>query len=263
MFLKVVMGLVGLAVVAYLCICAWMYFRQRHFLYFPQETRVDARNTDFVVEHDGITLRGWAANPGRDNAVLYFGGNAERIEQTRDEFLRWIPATSVYLLPYRGYGANDGKPSEKALFADALALYDEVRTRHHAKNISVVGRSLGSAIASYVASKRTVTRLVLVTPFDSGISLALAYYPWLPVSWIMKDRYESTAYIHDYCGPTLVIRAGRDDVIPAANTSRLIAAFPTPPEVLDLPEATHNTVSEFPEYSETLSGFLTPPLTMR
>ncbi len=258
MLLKLVMGLVGLAVVAYLCICAWMYFRQRHFLYFPQETRVDARNTDFVVEHDGITLRGWSVNPGRDNAVLYFGGNAERIEQMRDEFLKWIPGTSVYLLPYRGYGANEGEPSEKALFADALALYDEVRNRHQAKSISVIGRSLGSAIASYVASKRSVTKLVLITPFDRGVSLALAHYPWLPVSLLMKDRYESTAYLHDYRGPTLVVRAGRDEVIPAANTNRLIAALPTPPQVLDLPEATHSTVSDFPAYSETLSRFLAP-----
>lgn len=255
---KVVMGLIGFVAVAYIGICAWMYFRQRHFWYFPQETRVDARTTDFVVEHDGITLRGWSVNPGRDNAVLYFGGNAERIEQTRDEFRKWMPATSVYLLPYRGYGANEGKPSEKALFADALALYDEVRNRQHTASISVIGRSLGTAIASYVASKRIVSRLVLVTPFDSGVGLALAHYPWLPVSLLLKDRYESTAYLHDYRGPTLVVRAGRDEVIPAANTSRLIAALPTPPQVLDLPEATHNSVSEFPAYSEMLSRFLAP-----
>jgi uncharacterized protein len=258
MLFKLIMGLIGFALIAYLGICAWMYFRQRHLLYFPQETRVDARNTDFVVEHDGITLRGWATNPGRDNAILYFGGNAERIEQTRDEFLRWLPATSVYLLPYRGYGANDGKPTEKALFADALALYDEVQTRYHAKSISVIGRSLGSAIASYVASKRTVTRLVLVTPFDSGISLALAYYPWLPVSWLMQDRYESTTYLRNYNGPTLIIRAGKDEVIPARNTNRLVAALPIHPQVLDIPEATHNTVSDFPAYGEMLSRFLAP-----
>jgi pimeloyl-ACP methyl ester carboxylesterase len=258
MLCKLVMGLLGLAVVAYLGICAWMYFRQRDLLYFPQETRVDAWNTDFVVTHDGITLRGWAVSPGRDNAILYFGGNAERIEQMRNEFPKWIPATSIYLLSYRGYGANDGKPSEKALFADALALYDEVQTRQHAKSISVVGRSLGSAVASYVASKRPVTRLVLVTPFDSGVSLALGYYPWLPVSWLMKDRYESTAYLHDYGGPALVVRAGKDEVIPAANTNRLIAALPTPPRVLDLPQATHNTVSEFPAYGEAMSSFLAP-----
>jgi uncharacterized protein len=255
---KLLMGLITLVVIAYLGICAWMYFRQRDLMYFPQETRVDAKNTDFVVTHDGVTLRGWAVNPGRENAVLYFGGNADRIEQMRDEFPKWIPGTSVYLLPYRGYGANEGKPSEKALFADALALYDEVQSQQNAKSISVVGHSLGSAVASYVASKRPVARLVLVTPFDSAVSLALSYYPWLPVPWLMKDRYESTTYLRNYTGPTLIVRAGKDEVIPARNTNRLVAALPIHPQVLDLPEATHNTVSDFPAYSEMLSRFLAP-----
>jgi pimeloyl-ACP methyl ester carboxylesterase len=256
MLFKLVMGLLALAVVTYLGICAWMYYRQRSLLFFPQETRVEAKDTDFVVAHDGITLRGWAINPGNDDAILYFGGNAERIEQMREEFSRWVPATSVYLLSYRGYGANEGQPSEKALFEDALALYDEVKTRQHAKRISIVGRSLGSAVASYAASKRPVTKLVLVTPFDSGVNLGLAYYPWLPVPWLMKDRFKSTTYLRRYTGPTLVIRAGKDEVIPAANTDRLIAALPNPPQVVNILEGTHNTLNEFPAYGEALSSFL-------
>ena len=256
MLLKLVMGLIAFTLLAYLGVCAWMYYRQRSLLFFPQETRVDARDTDFVVTHDGITLRGWAVNPGRDNAILYFGGNAERIEQMREEFARWIPTASIYLLSYRGYGANDGQPSEKALFEDALALYDDVQTHQHAKKISIVGRSLGSAVASYVASKRPVAKLVLVTPFDSGVNLGLAYYPWLPVPWLMKDHFKSTAYLGRYTGPTLVIRAGKDEVIPAANTNGLIAALPSPPQVVNLPEATHSTLNEVPAYGEALSSFL-------
>jgi hypothetical protein len=87
-------------------------------------------------------------------------------------------------------------------------------------------------------------------------AVAQAHYPWLPVKWLVQDRYESTRYVANYQGPVLVVRAGRDQVIPAVHTDRLIAAFATPPQVLDLPEADHGTVAADPAYGRALSGFV-------
>ncbi|MGH8078862.1 MAG: alpha/beta hydrolase [Lysobacter sp.] len=239
----------------YLGLCAWMYSKQREFTYFPQFTRVDSRETDYELRREGATLRGWLVNPGRPNAILYFGGNAERVEMSRDEFAALFPDSSVYLLAYRGYGASDGSPNEADLFADALALFDHVRARHSG-SIAVIGRSLGSGIASYLASQRPVEGLVLITPFDSLADVASAHYPWLPVRSLFRERYESTRHLADYRGPILVIRAGRDEVIPAANTNRLIAALATPPRIVDLPGADHNSISDDPAYGKALTAFV-------
>ena len=248
--------IVGVMVaMGYLALCAWMYARQRDFVYFPQFTRVDARDTNFELRRDGVTLRGWQVNAGRPGAVLYFGGNAERIELSRDEFAKWFPNSSIYLLAYRGYGASEGSPNESALFADALALFDHVRERHPGP-IAVVGRSLGSGVASYVASQRPVARLALVTPFDSLANVASTHYPWLPVRRLSSERYETARHLAGYTGPILVVRAGRDEVIPASNTDRLISALAVTPKVVVLPEADHNSIGEEPKYGAALRGFV-------
>lgn len=246
---------IAMVAVGYAGLCAWVYANQRDFMYFPQFTHVDARETDFEIRRNGVALRGWRVNPGRSIAIVYFGGNAERIERVRSEFAAWFPDSSVYLVAYRGYGASDGSPLESELFADAVALFDHVRVRHPGP-IAVVGRSLGSGVASYLASQRPVARLALITPFDSLARVASTHYPWLPMRWLLRDRYESTDYLTGYHGPTLVIRAGQDTVVPAANTARLVRALPAPPRLVVLPIADHNTLDTDPAYREALVEFL-------
>lgn len=255
---KPLLSVLFLLLACYAGICAYLYSRQRTMLYFPQFTRVAAAETDFSLARDGATLRGWTLNPGQPTAILYFGGNAESVQRNRDNFARWFPDSTVYLLAYRGYGASDGAPEERLLFDDALALYDHVRATQPDMPISVIGRSLGTGVASYVASQREVARLALVTPFDSMADVAQAHYPWLPVRMLAKDRYTSDRYLAQYRGPLLIVRAGRDQVIGWARTQGLIDALPTPPQVLELPEAGHDSVQEFPAYAQALTRFFRP-----
>lgn len=252
-------ALLATPVVAYAGICGWMYAKQRELLYLPQDTKADAALTDFGIARNGVMLNGWLVNIGQPNAVLYFGGNAEHIEDRRAEFARLFPHASTYLVPYRGYGASEGTPTEADILEDALAIYDQVHARQPGAHIVVIGRSLGSAVASYVASKRPVAKLVLVTPFDSMANVAQSHYPWLPVRWLLQDRYDQAAYLAQYHGPLLIVRAGRDDVVPAASTNQLIASLKTPPQVLHLPNADHSNVATDRTYARTLAGFVTTP----
>jgi len=255
MLRKLALGVVALPALGYLGLCGFLYAKQRELMYFPQDTRIDAMQTNYKLVREGTTLHGWVVNPERQNAILYFGGNAERIENNRDEFARWFPESSVYLMAYRGYGANLGTPDEQTLCADAVALFDQVQSQHPGGHVSVIGRSLGSGVASHVAAKRPVMKLALITPFDSMAHTAQVHYPWMPVRWLTRDRYDSVQHLTGYARPVLVVRAGQDRVIPAANTNRLIAALPKP-EVLDLPEAEHGTIHDYPLYGETLAAFL-------
>ena len=121
----------------------------------------------------------------------------------------------------------------------------------------MIGRSLGSAVASYVASKRPVAKLALVTPFDSMANVAQAHYPWLPVRWLLQDKYDQAAYLRRYQGPLLVVRAGRDDVVPPVSTDRLIASLPhadgaRPAQRRSFVRGLTTT------YAQTLSAFVRP-----
>lgn len=253
---KSLLTLLSAVFLVYLGLCGWVYTKQRELMYFPQVTRVDAAATDFILTRGDVILRGWSANPGQLRALIYFGGNAERIEAMRDTLAHWFPDRSIYLVAYRGFGASPGQPDEATLFADALALFDDVAARHPGQPIAVVGRSLGSGVASYVAGHRPVERLALVTPFDSMRATAQAHYRWLPTAWLIKDRYESIGYLHRYRGPVLVIRATDDDIIPPVNTQRLIDSLNPPPRVVDLPGANHHNIGDYPAYGQGLRKFI-------
>ncbi|KTF39255.1 alpha/beta hydrolase [Xanthomonas translucens] len=252
------LGIVAaIAAVAYLVVCALLYLGQRDLLYFPQATRVAAAQTDFTLpRRPALRLRGWQLNPGRDKVLLYFGGNAEDLRQARAQLAPLLPGYSVYLLAYLGYGASDGTPNEAALIGDALALYDHVRAAQPQAEIAVLGRSLGSGVASQLAARRPLARLVLVTPFDSLVAAAQAHYPWAPVRWLLRDRYDSASALRTYRGPLLVLRAGRDQVVPAASTQRLLDALPQAPTLVALPHAGHNDISADPRYAQALRAFL-------
>jgi uncharacterized protein len=243
--------------VGYLGVCGFMYVRQREIVYCPQDTHVDASQTDFALVRDGITLRGWVVNPGQAQALLYFGGNAEPVQVNRERFASWFPRHTVYLMAYRGFGASEGTPTEAGLTGDALALFDHVQYQHPNTRIDVMGRSLGSGVAAHLAAKRPVQRLALVTPYDTLAHVGQAHYRWLPVHLLARDRYDSVSHLSGYRGRLLVVRAGQDTVIPPANTQRLIDSLPRRPKVLELPSADHGSVAMAPALAQTLKTFFT------
>jgi uncharacterized protein len=242
------------ALLLYVSACVYLYFDQRNLIYFPEFTHAGATDPDFSLSRDHLELKGWVFHATRPDALLYFGGNGENLGSERKDIAAMFPERAVYLLPYRGYGANAGEPGESALFADALALFDEVH-RTHAR-IAVVGRSLGSGVASYLASRRPVEKLALVTPFDSLVTAARFHYPLFPVGWLLKDRYESAYYLRDYRRPVLILRASDDRVVPAASTEKLIEALPVKPLVVTLKDTGHNSISDDPAYAEILERFV-------
>lgn len=242
----------------YLGACWFLHARQRQLIYYGGTTTVEAARTDFALERPGATLRGWLIHPGNGAPILYFGGNAERIERNRDTFARLFPGRSVYLLAYRGYGASEGEPSQVALVDDAVALFDHVRDRHPSQPIAVIGSSLGSGVASQLAARRPVARLALIAPFDSMVATARTHYPLFPVDWLLDERYESHRALAAYQQPVLVVHGGRDDVVPEANTLRLIAALPRPPDVVRIASAGHNDMAGDEACERALVSFLQP-----
>lgn len=245
---------IGVAACLYAALVLLMYSKQRSLLFYPQLTRDPPLPPEFQFDVDGATLRGWVVNPGRPSALLYFGGNGEDISLSRDDVAAWAPDHTVYLVSYRGYGHSSGEPSEAALAADAIALFDHVASSHD--RVDVFGRSLGSGVAVHVAAVRPVHRLVLVTPFDSVLRVGQGHYPWVPLAWILKDPFESWRRAPKLAMPTLVVVAGQDNVTPPAHAEALIAAMPRAPEVLRLDQAQHSNVQVFPEYDAALRRFL-------
>jgi uncharacterized protein len=227
----------------------------RRLVYPGASTRVPAECTDLELRVDGVSLRGWEVNPGRERALVYYGGNGEGLDWLVPELGARFPGHTSYLVAYRGYGASDGTPSESVLTTDALAVHDHAAARHEGA-VDVIGRSLGSGVAMQVAVRRRVGRLVLVTPFDSLVATAADLFPRLPVRHLLRDRWDSAAVATRVTVPVLVVRAGRDAVVRPARTDRLLEVLPADTRVLDLPDAEHASLHEDPAYWPEIEDFL-------
>jgi pimeloyl-ACP methyl ester carboxylesterase len=251
--LRNMVTLLALVALVYFGLCAALFLVQRNLIYFPQPRSHGSGATTLTLPTDGAQVLVTARERSGPNALLYFGGNAEDVSYSLPSVATAFPDHALYLLHYRGYGGSSGKPSEAALFADALVLFDRAHTDH--RNIVVVGRSLGSGVAIHLASLRPVARLVLVTPFDSLQDLAAQQFPFFPVRWLLLDKFESWRYAEQVTAPTLIVAAEHDEVIPRTSTEALYKRFRTGVASFEVVAGTnHNTVSESPDYVPLLQS---------
>ena len=260
-------GLVLLVLLAMLCagylvVTALVYAAQDSLLFIPRSaTQAEALESwRRQFETPGAMLRGWvlpADEPSKRPLVFYYGGNGEDVSRTALALAEaGFPGTLVFV-PYRGYGGDDGVPSEAALFQDALAIHDQASAAlvHDGRRM-VIGRSLGSGVAAYLASERDIDAAVLVTPFDSIVEVAAERFPWLPVAMLLRHRFESIELAPDLQIPALFVIAQRDEVIPLPRTLALLESWGGPVTRLDLTDAGHNDVTGDPRYWSEIARFV-------
>jgi hypothetical protein len=253
--MRTVVSFLIIAAVVCLGLCAWVYATQRSQIYFPTPETESAVAQVLWIESAGERLKVWAVERPGPRALLYFGGNADDVTGHIEPFVAAFPEHSLYLVNYRGYGGSSGRPSEAGLVGDALAVFDHLHARR--ADIAVMGRSLGSGVAVQLAAVRPVSRLVLVTPFDSLVNVAKEYFRWLPVGLLMRDRYESARRAPQVSAPVLVVVAGDDEIIPRARSEALASAFaPGQARVVVVPGVGHNTLDLSPEYLGSVQAFL-------
>lgn len=213
------------------------------------------------VERDGVVLRGWLLRPqdaperAPVPAVVYFGGNAEDVSWMLGEAAR-LGGHALLAVPYRGYGASTGAPFEQDLYDDALALYDALAARSGIDpgRIAVWGRSLGSGVATWVASRRPVSAVVLSAPYDSIAALARRHYP--AIAFLLTQPFDSLSRAPAIRAPLLAILGLRDAVVPPEHGERLAAAWGGPVRVLRLPQAGHDDLQASPDHWPAVSAFL-------
>lgn len=244
-----------LCALLYVGLCLMLYLAQDSLLYHPVPSSRTRAGSTQELRVDGAELQlSVRPRPGRD-ALIYFGGNAEDVSLSLPAFVEALPGHALFLMHYRGYVGSTGSPSEEALHRDALALFDRVHAEH--EQVVLIGRSLGSGIALRLASQRPAHRLILVTPYDSLLSIAARQYPLFPIRWLMRDTYDAGKHAPEISIPTLIVAAEHDRVIPRENTDRLRARFaPGIVSFVVLPGTRHNTISHSPAYVETLRAGL-------
>lgn len=245
-----VLKLVLVAFAAWALIALAAYIGQRRLMYFPNTARivpaaVGLGDVEEKVLHtpDGARVLAWygRAKPG-ERTLLYFHGNGGSLSERAERVRRFMGAGwGIYIMTYRGYGGSSGCPSETANVADAGLAYDDVTAAGvPAEKLVLYGESLGTGIAARIALDRPAAGLVLEAPFTSAVEVGARAYPFLPVALLLKDRYETNAYIARVRMPLLILHGERDRTIPVAMGRELYRLAREPKRLATFPNGGHS-----------------------
>ena len=252
----------------YATVCALLYFNQDDLLFHPQpkskqevaeilKSYPEFDTLSFVMKDANRTCGYISKDTIKEKLplVLYFGGNAEEVSHLAD-YKTYFPNTIMVLMNYRSFGLSQGVISEKTMFGDALEVYDKLITNPEidANNVIVIGRSIGTGVATYLSSQRKVNATVLITPYENMIDVAFEKYPFVPISLLIKHRFESDTYAPNISTPMLALISANDQIIPKHHAYKLKEAWKGKTEALEVIED-HNSIMNNEEVWKKIESF--------
>jgi len=245
-----------------------IYLFQSRLIFFPQQdivmTPADLNlpyEDVFLHTRDGTRIHGWYVRHGQPRAtVLFFHGNAGNISQRLDSVERFYRmGLSVLIIDYHGYGRSGGTPSEAGTYQDARAAWAYLtgELKLPAQQVVLFGRSLGGAVAVWLAGESRPGALIIESTFTSVVDLGKRFYPYLPVQWLTRIRYPTLERIPRLKCPLLVIHSRDDEIIPFEHGQSLYQAARVPREFLEI-SGGHNDgyLLAGGKYFEALKSFI-------
>ena len=229
-------------------ICAYVFFMQARLIYYPNlpSRELTTSPADIGLDYESVTittsddirLHGWFVPAEKERGVvLFFHGNAGNISHRLDtlELFNTLGLSSL-IIDYRGYGQSQGKVTEQGTYLDAEAAWQYL-TRERtvpADKIVIFGRSLGGAIAAYLAAQQEPGGLIIESTFTSIPDMGAHLYPILPVRLLSRFRYDTKEALKSVTCPVLVIHSPDDEIIPYKNGSILFEAAKEPKSFLEI-----------------------------
>ncbi len=256
----------------YAFLVLYLYIRQKNLVFLPtpsypihtpKEIGIDFEE-HFYQYPNGDTIHCWfipAQSPTK-TTILFCHGNSGNLGD-RLEIIRVLRDLGVNLLlfDYRGYGASRGEVSENNTYEDGERMIEFLKEKKdiHESDIILYGRSLGGGVATELSSRHpNIKALILDSTFTSLPEIGQHYYPYIPVKWILKYRYDNLGKIKRIKSPKLIIHSQEDEVIPVSHAHKLYQAALPPKDLLILPKGGHNDcfIVSQEEYLSGLKSFL-------
>jgi len=253
----------GLAI--YLILGALFYFFQ-HYFFFRPEILPDHFSYQYPFPFDEISLEmedGGRVNglhfkvPNTKGLVLYFKGNSRSVKGWGKFARDFIgKGYDFFVFDYRGFGKSRGKRTENILYNDAQHIYKWLLDQYAEEEIIIYGRSLGSGIATRIASWNRPQALVLDSPYYSFLAQVQRYGWFLPIKWLLRYQIRTDQYIKKVACPIYILHGKRDRLIPYQHSLKLKEIAPDQVLLFPIEEGGHNNLPDFPEYHDLLYEIL-------
>jgi fermentation-respiration switch protein FrsA (DUF1100 family) len=257
--------LIGVALL-YAVALGMLFFFQRSFLYFPEiaylspaHSQANAKLQELAVKtEDGLDLKGWyAPASGKPLTLVFFHGNADNLRSVAPMADPYIAAGYGFLIAeYRGYSAMPGKPTEQGLYKDARAYVKALLASGlKEENLILFGHSLGTGVATQMATEFKAAGLILLSPYLSIAKMAQVRFPLFPADLMMEDRYESWKRMSSIHMPLLLAHGESDIVVPTSQGKELFTLAKEPKQLKLFPGGGHSNLYDF-GFGETSLAWL-------
>ena len=211
-------------IIIYFLILVATYVFQRNLLYHPKENNYSGDSLSVSIEktiiktEDNIELISWYHKKNNNNykTILFLHGNAGSLENRIHKINHFKDMNvNFLLLSWRGFNGNKGSPTENGLYEDARSAIKWLKSKGvEEDHIIIYGESLGTAIATEIAQNKNFAGVILESPFTSMVDAGKNVYPYLPVSLLLKDKYESYKKIKNINCPILIMHGKVDNIVP-------------------------------------------------
>lgn len=235
---------------AYAALCLAYFLFQEKILYFPSqedfrphENGVDALQPVFLSSDGGLSIKSWLAPAAAPHGltIVYMQGNSGYVRARLNKIKPWLAAGyGVAYVGYHGYGPNPGSIREQSLYADARHVIEELRRRGIPyEKLVLYGESLGSGIATQMATEYPTAAVILESPYTSWLDFAALNISYLPTRTLTRNRFETIHKINRILSPLLLVHSYDDEVIPFAWGEAVFAAAPKPKQAVFVRGYTH------------------------
>jgi uncharacterized protein len=262
--MKTILSSLVIVVALYLVMCAVLYRIQERLIFFPEQLspahRYDFPTTfrEVTWEVDGAALHALHFTVEHPRgAILYLHGNAGSLRSWGHVASTFTERGYDVLIPdYRGYGKSSGRLThERMLLQDAEVAYSYLQEQYADKRIILYGRSLGTGIATYLATVHPPHMLILETPYVSLRDLATRQFPFVP-PLLLKYPLRTDRWISAVTSPVYLLHGTHDEVIPYSSSERLLASITSEHELFTIPGGGHNNLAGLTEYQVALDRLL-------
>ena len=247
--MKYIYILITSAIVIYLILLTLIYINQRKLLYLPSENNylddpINFTYNEFFIEVDkDVKIKSWLIEKDlkKYKTILFLHGNAGNLFNRSYKLNRLNELNlNVLIISWRSFSGNSGKPNETNLYGDAKKAVKWLNERGvETKNIILYGESLGTGVAVEIGQNNKFNSNILESPYTSMIKAAKIYYPYLPVKFLLKDKYDSEKKIKNIKTPILIMHGKKDNIVPFHMGKKLFETANEPKKFLQIEEDDH------------------------
>ncbi|MCC2545560.1 alpha/beta hydrolase [Hymenobacter sp. BT175] len=264
--MKLILALLGIAALLYAGICVLLFFKQEHLLFFPSRLPATHRfsfpgqfEERWILMADATRLHGllFHADAPAKGLIFYLHGNAGALDSWGDVAPTYTRlGYDVFVLDYRGYGKSQGQiSSEQQFLADAETAYQQLLPEYPEARTVLLGYSLGTGAAAWLASRHHPRRLVLQAPYPSMTAMARQHYSWIP-GFIVRYPLATDKVLARVAAPITIFHGDQDEVISYQGSLQLKKLLKPGDEYITLPGAGHNGMTENPLYQQHIRRVL-------